>query len=178
MKISLHHILFVLLALLSPVDLVSAEPPPEVKEKIPDARLVGDSKVTMLFFELYDVSLFAPEGVFSWDRGYSIHLRYHRPIEGKVIARASVEEMRRQGVSEVKLAAWYEQLKEIFPDVSPGTELSGIFEPNGVTCFYRNDQMIGKILDPDFARPFSSIWLGENTRKPRVREQLLGPGAS
>jgi len=136
--------------------------------------MVGSARVRVLLWDIYDISLYSPAGHYHPDEPFALRLEYLRPIKGEVIAEKSVEEMRRQGVSELKLAAWFVQMKEIFPDVNEGSELIGVFESGKPTVFYNENELIGQIHDPDFQEPFSKIWLGEKTAKPDVRSILIG----
>jgi hypothetical protein len=152
----------------------SASVPEVVRTSVPVAHQVGASRVSVLVWDIYDIYLYAPEGEFDPDNPYALHLEYLRPIKGGLIAEKSVEEMRKQGVSEVKLAAWYVQMKEIFPDVDRGTELTGIFENGEPTRFYSGDMLIGQVVDPEFGPAFSLIWLGEKSSRPDLRKELIG----
>ena len=60
-------------------------------------------------------------------------IQYLRDIEGKDLAARSVEEMRMQGLNDEKiLTEWYTTMKNIFPDVKKGSELTAIFEPGSI----------------------------------------------
>ncbi len=174
MKIYLQIIILTVVAL----NLTAGVVPSAVSDNMEKAGRVGEARVNILFWDLYDISLYAEESRFVPDKPFALRLKYLRDIKGKVIAEKSVEEMRRQGISEVKLAGWYVQLEELFPDVQEGTELIAIFEPGKSTRFYQENRYMGQILDADFSHPFSQIWLGEESSLPRIRTELLGRNAS
>ena len=153
---------------------VSASVPEVVKGSVPVVEQVGASRFSVFVWDVYDISLYAPEGRFDPKTPYALHLEYLRNIRGDMIAEKSVDEMRKQGVSEVKLAAWFVQMKEIFPDVDRGTELIGVFNPDGPTEFYNGSELIGQVVDPEFGPAFSAIWLGEQSSRPSLREKLIG----
>ncbi len=142
---------------------------------VPDAQRVGTARFTYLLFSVYDASLYAPHGKWERDKPYALSLQYLRSLKGERIADRSVQEMRKQGFKdEVKLASWYTQMRDIFPDVHKDTVLTGVYQPNGVTVFYNNDQEIGGVTDPQFGVWFFGIWLAENTSEPEFRQQLIG----
>lgn len=151
-----------------------ASVPEVVKDSVPVVEQVGTTRFSVFVWDVYDICLYAPEGRFDPNTPFALHLEYLRSIRGDVIAEKSVDEMRKQGISEVKLAAWYVQMKRIFPDVDRGTELIGVFNPDGPTEFYNGSQMIGQVVDPDFGPAFAGIWLGEESSRPELRKKLIG----
>lgn len=142
---------------------------------IPDAKMVGQGRLSVAFWDVYDASLYAPQGKLTETGPHALSIRYMREIEGKDIADRSVQEIRDQGFSdEIRLAAWNAQMKAIFPDVRDGTMLSAVFIPGQKTVFYEGEKQIGVIKDAEFTRLFSDIWLGEKTSEPTLRRKLLG----
>ena len=66
----------------------------------------------------------------------------------------------------------------MFPDVKPGDSIVGHYLPDGAR-FTFNEQPLGSIDDPAFARAFFAIWLDPNTSEPDLRAALLTrPAAS
>lgn len=150
--------------------------PEPVSRLMDNPEEVGSTRFSVLFWDVYDISLYAEEGEFNPERPFALRLTYLRDLKGELIAERSAEEMRHQGVNEVKLAEWFAQMRSIFPDVEPGTELVGVFSPDSPTRFYSGPEVIGEVLDPAFGVLFSRIWLGERTRQPAMRNKLLGRG--
>ena len=148
--------------------------PEPVARSIINAEEVGATRFRVLFWDIYDISLYAEEGDFNPDRPFAIRLRYLRDLKGEAIAERSAEEMRHQGVNEVKLAEYFAQMRTIFPDVERDTELIGVFFPESSTRFFKGTIEIGEVLDPAFGTLFSRIWLGDQTRQPAMRSKLLG----
>ncbi len=142
---------------------------------IENPKIVGEARLTVLFWDVYDASLYADEGQFDASKPYALTLKYLRDFDGDDIASRSVDEMRKQGVvDEIVLAKWYQQMNQIFPDVKEGESITGIVDENQHSVFYYNDRLLGKVEDPKFSRAFFNIWLSENTSEPEMREQLLG----
>ena len=103
----------------------------------------------------------------------ALKLTYKRNIAGKDIADASVKEIRNLGIADsVQLKRWGEQMEKIFPDVKPGDHILGVHLPEGARFFY-NDQPVGSVSDPAFARAFFAIWLDSKTSAPDLRTALL-----
>ncbi len=146
-----------------------------IKGYMPDVEKVGSARLTVFLWDVYDATLYAENGSWNADRPYALTLHYLRTIEGVDIADRSAEEMRKLGFSdEVKLAAWHAQMRDIFPNVVPGTELTGMYVPDEATYFYQGDTLIGTVRDPEFGNWFFGIWLSEKTPEPELRRQLLG----
>lgn len=142
---------------------------------ISEAEEVGQGRMTYLFLNIYDATLYAPNGVWRYDKPFALQLNYLRNIKGKKIANHSIEEIRKQGFKdEVKLATWHTQICKIFPDVDKGISLIGIYTNTGETIFFQNNTELGRINDAEFSRLFFDIWLSEKTRSPELRKKLLG----
>ena len=136
---------------------------------------VGEtSRMTYLFWDVYDATLYAPNGNYSADSPFVLKLAYLRDLEGEDIAQRSVEEMRKQGFTdEKKLALWIANMKRIFPNVNNGTQLLGVRNKAGESVFYSENKLLGKITDPSFTKHFFDIWLSDKTSEPEMRKELL-----
>lgn len=153
---------------------VAAHGAEHIRPYVPNAEKVGQGRMTYMFWDVYDAALYAPQGSWSTDNPYALKLSYLRNLDGKKIADRSAEEIRKQGFSdEVKLATWHAQMRKIFPDVTVGSSLTGVYTKNGDTVFYQNGTKIGAVKDPEFSAAFFGIWLNEKTSAPDLREQLL-----
>ena len=138
-------------------------------------QTVGEARMRVLFWDVYDARLLAPQGDYPDGQPFALALTYLRELDGEKIAARSIEEMRKQGIGdEAALARWYERLRGIIPDVAERDEIVGLATADGSTRFYLDGEPIGRVDDADFTRAFFSIWLGEATSEPRLRDQLLG----
>lgn len=106
----------------------------------------------------------------------ALQLTYKRAIPARKIVDASVQQMRDLGADENSLSYWAAAMSAIFPDVSPGDQITGIYRSDSAKFFY-NNRPIGQIDDPEFARLFFGIWLDPRTSEPGLRNQLLGQGS-
>ncbi|MGL6176243.1 MAG: chalcone isomerase family protein [Vibrionaceae bacterium] len=144
-------------------------------ELLAQATLVGQARMTYLFWDVYDAKLYAAAGKWRADAPFALELSYLHDLDGEAIAKRSVEEIRKQGFSdEALLARWYQLLVTILPDVKKGTRLTGVVDQNRHTRFYLNDELLALVDDPLFTTWFFNIWLGEATSEPKLRALLLG----
>tara|TARA_Y100001970_G_scaffold103185_1_gene129525 strand:+ start:17458 stop:17985 length:528 start_codon:yes stop_codon:yes gene_type:complete len=136
---------------------------------------IGEAKFTYLFWDIYHAELYAPISGWNPEKPFALSLKYFREFEGIDIADKSISEIEGQGFSDRKLLdEWKLQLREILPDVSDGTILTGIRNTNGHTLFYHDGSKIGVIKDTKFTKRFFNIWLGKKTSEPSLRRALLG----
>jgi Chalcone isomerase-like len=148
---------------------------PAALKHVPNAQKVGEGRLSVAFWDVYDATLYAPNGQWSPDAPYALSIRYFREIEGTDIAERSIEEMKKQGFTDnTALASWNTQMRNIFPNTKNGTELTALFTSNKTTEFYHNGKRIGVIKDPLFGKQFFDIWLNKKTSEPSLRKALLG----
>lgn len=165
----LGYVLFLVKALLFSSGAIA------ISTYIENPKPVGEARLEVLFWDVYDATLIAPDGKFDPQTPFALSLTYLREFDGDDIASRSVDEMRKQGMKdEVKLAMWFEQMQQVFPNVDEGQTLTGIVDENQYSHFYFNDNKVGVIEDPEFTTWFFNIWLSEQTSEPKMREKLLG----
>jgi hypothetical protein len=146
-----------------------------INVNIPDAKQVGEGRMSYLFWDIYDAALFAPKGEWQKNAPFALSLTYLRELNGKAIADRSAEEIRDLGFKdEVILATWHSQMRNIFPDVKEGTTLIGVYTREKESVFFKDNVEIGRISDPDFGTYFFNIWLDPKTTEPELRAKLLG----
>lgn len=146
-----------------------------ISRHVPQAQQVGSGRLTFLFWNVYDATLYAPKAQWSAREPYALSISYLRKIKGDEIAKTSAEAIRDLGFSDEKIIDdWYGRMLRIFPDVDESTTLIGVRNDKGETIFYNNDQIAGTIANPAFADWFFGIWLNEKTQKPELRKKLLG----
>lgn len=140
----------------------------------------GSGEMTWFGLSLYRATLWVDgqtHGPLREGRLLALSIEYQRDIPGERIVNASVEEIRRQGVSEAQLQRWEIDMRRLFPDVKKGDVLTGIFTPGVGARFYMRDRDLGEVADAEFARSFPAIWLGPATSAPDVRAALLRLGS-
>ncbi len=156
----------------------SQNTPPVITQAVSGARALGQARLTVYGFNIYDAKLWAAEGFVATNyaqQPFALELRYLRSFSGSMIAERSLSEMRRIGaVSDEKAAQWLDTMKKTFPDVKKGDQLIGIHRPDGTASFMLNGKSIGEMRDEEFTRLFFGIWLSPNTSEPKMRSQLIG----
>ncbi|MEW9797161.1 chalcone isomerase family protein [Alteromonas sp. CYL-A6] len=152
---------------------VASAMPSVVVSNVDNAAPVGEAMFTYYFWDVYQATLYAPQG--DWPATpYALALTYQRDFEGKAIAEKSIEEMRKQGLSdEQKARRWLELMASLFPDVGEDETLVGVVTPEQHTRFYKGDELLGEVEDKEFTERFFAIWLSEKTSEPDFRNQLL-----
>jgi hypothetical protein len=160
----------------------TAVAPPELQERLSQARLSGSAKLRVFGFEVYWAKLWVQAGFeqarFA-EHDFALELQYLRSIKGADIAQRSLKEMQRVStVSEAQAQNWLKAMQDIFPDVQRGDRITGIYNADGSAKFTKNGQPLGEVKDAQFAQAFFAIWLSPQTSQPRLREQLLAHAKS
>lgn len=150
-----------------------------LRDLLPQASVMGSGSFRWFGLKLYDARLWAEQRAFSadaWSRSpLALELTYARSLDGKRIAEASVDEMKKLGIGNAEQQrAWLEAMKQVFPNVQEGTQLIGLYLPGQGTRFFRDGVAIGEVADPDFGPAFFAIWLHPRTTAPKLRAALLG----
>lgn len=140
---------------------------------------VGDGSFYYALWKFYDIALYTDDGIWDGKAPFALHIVYDHDVKGVRIAETSIEEIKRQGFEDSDtLNRWYERLKEIFPDVQKGSELTGVLDKEGISHFYNEDKYLGSVKDKNFGLYFFNIWLGQNTREPELRKNLIEAGTN
>lgn len=150
---------------------------PAASTPLAGARLVGQGTMRFLGLEVYRARLWAQPG-FDADQ-YSAHplaleLTYQRNFTAEVIAKRSIEEMRRVGSFTPQQATrWQQALQAALPDVKPGDRLLGLYQPGAGAVFKMGGRVVGEVADAEFSRLFFGIWLSPQTSEPGLRQELI-----
>lgn len=146
------------------------------KLTLPDPQLVGQARLKMMFWNIFDAKLFTQTGRFNPEEPFALSLTYLRHFADHDIVERSIKEIRSQkpDIPNDTLDDWKRQLSLIIPDVSKGSTITGARTTEGYTRFYLNDNAIGEIKDAAFTMAFFNIWLGEETSNLRLRNKLIG----
>lgn len=155
------------------------EAPTLVRSHVEDARSQGEGRLTWFGLHVYDARLYVPgrgiEGPIPGTQPFALEIVYARALNGSAIAERSHQEIDHLGLGSVEQRdRWLKQMRALFPDVTSGQRLTGLYSPGAATRFYLDDRALGSIDDPAFGRAFFSIWLDPRTREPRLRARLLG----
>ncbi len=158
--------------------LAATAAPVPIDTELPRARLAGAGTFRYFGMQIYDAQFWvtangyrpaAPKA-----EKFALDLRYSRSLNGKKIATASTDEMKKLGLGSVEQRAdWQLKMERIFPDVQEGTRITGIYLPEEGARFYRDGKLLGEIADPAFGHAFFAIWLDPKTTGGALRDALL-----
>lgn len=137
-------------------------------------RQWGSGEMRYFGFRLYKATLWVA-GAELERSPHALHLQYRRDISRQQLVGASLDEMRRLGSEETRLAQWKFDLERVFPDVREGDSIVGVHLPGRGARFFHQGKATGEVADAEFARRFFAIWLDPRTRSPDVRAQLIKP---
>lgn len=155
----------------------TADTRPEVRQALPQARLMGRARLTVWGFQVYDATLWAAADFRApgyASQALALELAYLRDFDAADIAKRSLHEMRRSAaISEAQAAAWTRDMLRVIPNVKKGDRIVGVHRPGQGAAFWVNGQASGEINDAEFARLFFGIWLSPKTSEPQMRDQLL-----
>ena len=139
--------------------------------------LVGEARLKVLIWEVYDSALFTPSGHWQGDAPYRLSLRYLRNIPAAKLVEETEKAWRQQGRDHPRLNEWLALLGELWPDTTEGDNLVFGLSASGESAFWFNGSPLGGIDDRDFGALFGGIWLDPDTPRPALRAQLIGPAS-
>jgi hypothetical protein len=155
--------------------------PAELQDVLPNAKLIGQTRLSVWGFKIYDARLWSPPGLNAGNfasQPMALDLAYLRDFTAADIVERSVKEMRRSAsVSAAQAQRWTTEMLRVFPDVKSGDRVLFLHRPGISVSFWLNGRPVGEIADPEFARLFFGIWLSPQTSEPAMRLALLGSTA-
>lgn len=138
-------------------------------------QLCGRGIYVWTVFRCYWASLYTQSGSFEPSMPAILDLSYLRTLSKEQTVHISIEEMLRlRPEYSDRAQSWRSALTPIIPDVKAGDRLVGCFDTEHGASFYSDQQLLGRIDDPDFSSAFLAIWLHPETRAGALRETLLG----
>ena len=141
----------------------------------PVLQKVGAAKLKVMFWEVYESTLYAPEGTFENDtRPLRLEICYLRDITSADLVKQTGKEWVAQGRDHPHSSQWRARLRDLWPDVSKDDVITLDITVDGASHFSFNGKPLGSISDADFGAQFSGIWLAPDTTRPKLRDALLG----
>ena len=137
--------------------------------------MVGQAKLKVLVWEVYDSALFTPSGTWQGVAPYQLSLTYLRDIPASKLVEETDKAWQEQGRNHPKQGEWLTLLGDLWPDITEGDNLVFGLNASGDSTFWFNGIPIGSIDDPDFGPLFGGIWLDPDTPRPGLRTELIGP---
>ena len=139
--------------------------------------LVGEARLKVLIWEVYDSALFTPSGRWQGDAPYRLSLHYLRNIPAAKLVEETEKAWREQGRNHSRVNEWLGLLGDLWPDITEGDNLVFGLNELGDSAFWFNGSPLGSIEDRDFGPLFGGIWLDPDTPRPELRAQLIGPAS-
>lgn len=140
----------------------------------------GTGALRFFGFKAYDATLWLPnaEAGFSFTRPFALEIRYATAVKGRDITNTSLIELQRISTSSPEqITAWAALMEGIFVDVKAGDRLLGVHLPREGVRFFQNGKLLGDSSDVAFSEAFFKIWLDPKTKRPDLRNALLGQAA-
>jgi hypothetical protein len=144
-------------------------------EPLADLKKVGEAKLQVLFWDVYNSSLYSQTGEYQVEIfPQALKIDYLRDIDAKDLIDRTQDEWEKLGIEKAKFSPWITLLTDIFPDIKKGDTLLLNVNENHQSEFFFNGKSIGQITDQTFGKSFLRIWLDENCSYPKVRKKLIG----
>lgn len=140
-------------------------------------RKVGTSRLTVLWFDIYDATLYSPSGNYEkTELPLKLSLNYLRDISASQLLDETDKQWRKAAISSTQRQLWLAELAKLWPDIEKGQQLSFTQYSNSHGQFHLGSRPLGSIRSQSFAQAFIDIWLGPATSYPSEAKQLKGEG--
>lgn len=143
-----------------------------------DQNRVGQTRLSVLFWDVYDARLFTPDGKFDWEQRKqqrkTLVLDYLRDIKAADLVDKTAEEWERLDFDHQDQQQWLDTLNDIWPDIKEGDCLALVENEDGHADFYQGDKLLGTIENSTFTEQFLAIWLSPESRYEDERDELTG----
>ncbi len=142
---------------------------------VPDAAVAGEARMSVFVWNVFDATLYAPDGEYDPVAPFALSLSYLREFSSEQIVNRSMSEIEKQGPIAIEVSSqWRRDLAAIIPNVQPGMTIVGVRDATGSAHFYLDDVKLGVVEDPEFTRRFFDIWLGSGARNTSFQRTILG----
>ena len=142
---------------------------------VPDAQKVGEATFSVMFFDIYTASLWAPQGQYKRSGPFALKINYLVDADADRIINQTIKELRRQKAgSKPQLEEWRALMEQHFVDLKENDMANIVFTEAGTLAMWNNDDDVVEIKDRRFARVFMNIWLGNRARDKELQAELLG----
>ncbi|NQD36860.1 hypothetical protein HPT27_07460 [Permianibacter sp. IMCC34836] len=155
--------------------------PAHAELNLPDRtglQQVGAGTLRWLGFRVYDASTWATTAPLPSDgtvpTPFALQIIYAHDIDAADLVDATATAWQKLGLLDERAKNWLPGLRTLWPNVKAGDCLVLYVDANGNAGFYYNNQLLGRIDDPQFASRFAAIWLHPDSSEPTLRNQLLG----
>ena len=138
-------------------------------------QLLGEGRLTFLFFKVYDAKLFAEKKSTEFDQKLRLEISYLRSLKGDDIYDRTLTEWKGIGLSEERINAIKPLIKDKFPNVDDGDQIIAEYDPvDGLKVILNKKKVLITSSDVTFAKDFMGIWLSPETSEKKLRAKLFG----
>ena len=153
----------------------SVEKPPELLGAPEAARPVGATSFRVLFWRVFDASLWSGDGAFDWNAPFALSLTYQRDFSARQLKETTVEEMSRlSGATEVALRGFGQAFEGCVADVGPGDRITAVSVDTDKARLFLNGEERCTLERPGLRRDFFGIWLSDDSQFPKATIRLIG----
>ncbi|MEM1143128.1 MAG: chalcone isomerase family protein [Pseudomonadota bacterium] len=140
-----------------------------------ELQMVGEARLKVLLWSIYDSRLYTPSGEYEdGDRPLRLEIEYLRDIKGKALVDRTQQEWEAMGRSHPRQQDWLASLADMWPDIEEDDVLAFDLSADGSATFSRNGEVLGAIEDAAFGQQFIDIWVSKDCTRPKLRLDLLG----
>lgn len=151
------------------------EKPPELRGAPEAAKPVGATTFRVLFWRVFDASLWSGDGAFDWSAPFALSLTYGRDFTADALKRKTVEEMARlSGAAESSFGAFGAAFEACIDDVGEGDRITAVSVAENRARLYLNGQKRCELERPRLRRDFFGIWLSADSQFPEATARLVG----
>ncbi len=145
--------------------------------------LVGEAQLSWFIFDIYQSRLTTPNGEYLEKDDITPHplaltIEYQRDISRDQLIDATQEQWEKLGINDPDSVSWLMTMKEIYPDIREGDQLSYVTDGKVGTFYHSSrffkNRLIGKVESESLNDAFLSIWLAPNSEFKHLRDQLVG----
>lgn len=140
---------------------------------------VGEAQLRHWGFRLYTARTFSCRGEALARDGrvsgpFALSITYDRSIASTALVQATRTQWQALGLMTDHSERWLAQLQQLWPDVQQGDQLTLFIDAAGESQFLLGDQLLGRLVEPEFGPLFAAIWLHPESRFPAARAALMG----
>ncbi|RUO21749.1 chalcone isomerase family protein [Aliidiomarina haloalkalitolerans] len=135
---------------------------------------VGETRLRVLFMRIYDAALFTDSGDLDNAEQVALAIEYARNFSAQQLVNQTRDEWERMDLVTSDSETWLAELNAMWPDVNSGDCIVAVRNEEGGTRFFSRERELGVIEAPGFAERFFAIWLSEQARFRRSRDELVG----
>ncbi len=155
------------------IDLEGVHFPAQQTTESGTLKLQGAGILTRVWFDIYAAAYYAHE---THSEGQRLIIHYFVPIEARQIKKAAEKHLVKQHGAEFlnAIKPSLDRLHNAMVDVKKGDSYALTLHDNGELVLQYNDQELLRLPQPELARLYLNLWLGDRPLDEKLRSRLLG----